>query len=190
MDTLTIIVIILAVVVVLAAVGWLLWAARRRRLLDRFGPEYKHAVETYGNRAKAEKELVRREERRRKFRIRELSPEERNRFAQAWRWDQARFVDDPGPAVAEAHQLVSELMRTRGYPVADFDDQAADLSVDHPVVVENYRLAYGIYERQRRGAASTEDLRAAMLHYRELFEDLLGQRVDARPELQKTEWIK
>lgn len=192
MDTLTTIVVILAALAALAGIGWLLWAARRRRLRERFGPEYDRAVDTYGDRGKAEKELLRREGRRRKFEIRALSPDEQDGFADAWRRDQTQFVDDPRPAVAKAHQLVTELMRVRGYPVTDFEEQAADLSVDHPGVVENYRRAYELYGRQQRGAASTEDLRAAMLHYRQLFEELLGRRVrsETQVEIQRTEWTR
>ena len=184
MDNVTTIVIILAALVALAGVAWLFWAARRKRLREQFGPEYDRAVNSFGDRGKAEKELLRREGRRRKFEIRVLSPAEQQRFTEAWRWDQSRFVDDPAPAVAQAHRLVTELMETRGYPASDFEQQASDLSVDHPVVVENYRLAHELYQKHQRGAASTEDLRAAMLHYRRLFEELLDRPVEVQPELQ------
>ncbi len=133
-----------------------------------------------------------------KYQIHGISPEDKRRFADAWRIEQSRFVDEPEQAVIRAHELVGELMRARGYPVsAEFEDNAADLSVDHPVVVEHYRKACVIATRRDHGQANTEDLRSAMLHYRELFEDLLqmpaieGQ--EQKPQETKTmidEWLK
>ena len=119
------------------------------------------------------------------LRIRTLTTEERARFEEAWRNDQARFVDDPAGAVTDADRLIADLMATRGYPVSDFDQRAADVSVHYPAVVENYRIAHDIAMRHERGKASTEDLRNAMVHYRALFGELLGvawepQRVQAR----------
>ena len=115
-------------------------------------------------------------QRRDQFEIRDLEPAARDRYAERWRAAQRRFVDQPGPAVGEADALVMEVMRDRGYPVADeFDQRAADISVDHPEVVEHYRAAHGISGRATAGEASTEDLRQAMVHFRELFVELLGE---------------
>jgi FtsZ-interacting cell division protein ZipA len=176
--------IILIAVIVIAAVG--LWAFMQKRrtttLRSRFGPEYERAVHEYGNRSKAETALERRTERTEKYHIRSLTPEEQQRSAEEWHKTQARFVDDPPLAIREADHLVAEVMRMRGYPMSDFDHRAEDLSVDHPHVVRNYRAARDIAEAQREGRASTEDLRQAMVYYRELFDDLLethpaGRRV-------------
>jgi hypothetical protein len=179
--------------VVLVLVGVWVWIASRRRserLQRRFGPEYDRTVETSGSRRSAESELVAREERRGKLDIRPLEPEKRDDFVRQWRDTQARFVDEPGPAVEEADRLVAEVMRARGYPVEDFEQREADISVDHASVVDNYRAAHGISLANRHGEANTEDLRQAMVHYRSLFEELLdspsegdhGQAVDLRQE--------
>jgi hypothetical protein len=177
MDTSTAIVLSVIAVVAIAAIAWFLWNARRRRLQTRFGPEYHEAIAEYGDRAHAEQELLRREKRRSKLHIRALSPVEQERFANAWRADQSHFVDHPDSAIEEAHRLVTEVMSLRGYPVSDFEQQAADLSVDHPLVVRHYRLANDVYERRQRGEATTEELREAMIHYRTLFEQLVDRRV-------------
>lgn len=166
--------IVLAAVVVLALAAWMIVRARKRsRLRARFGPEYEHAVRSTRSRSRAEKELEDREARVRKLDLRPLVPADRDRFVGAWRDVQARFVDDPLIAVAEADRLVDEVMRVRGYPVGDFEQRAADVSVDHPLVVEHYRAARGVALRARQGKATTEELRQAMVHYRTLFEDLL-----------------
>ena len=160
------------VLVVLAAIA----AQRKRRrahLQQRFGPEYARAVHDLGGRLKGEAELAEREKRVGRFTIVRLSPEEAARFSQAWAGVQSRFVDNPQVALAEADSLVRELMQRRGYPVADFETRAADISVDHPVVVEHYRAAQSIALRDRSGEATTEDLRRAVVHYRVLFDDLL-----------------
>lgn len=171
--------IVIAVVIVVLFAG-AIWSAQRRRrsmaLRRQFGPEYEREVRTRGRTA-AETELERRETRVHALEIRSLSREDRERFAEQWRAVQARFVDDPGGAVNEADRLVGEVMRERGYPVGDFEQRAADVSVDHPGVVQNYRAAHEIALRHRSGGANTEDLRKAMVHYRALFEDLLGERV-------------
>ena len=181
MDTGVIIVIVVAVVVVVAIVGAVAAiAARRRRtkeLKERFGPEYDRALEQHGDRKQAEAKLREREERREGLEIRQLEPEHRERFAEQWRDVQGRFVDAPQEAVRESDRLVREVMRQRGYPVDDFEQRADDVSVDHPHVVENYRAAGHIAERNERGEASTEDLRQATVHYRALFEELLETRV-------------
>jgi hypothetical protein len=174
----------------LAAIGailWMLWNGRRKRLRKRFGPEYDRTISAYGSRRQAEQELLRREKRFEKFQIRPLAQAEQDRFAHAWRWDQSHFVDHPEEAVEEAQHLVTELMRARGYPVSDFEQQAADLSVEHSRVVQNYRAAHALCDLHLRGEASTEDLRAAMVHYRELFEELLERRVAPWSEMQSTE---
>lgn len=163
-----------------AAAAWLVARLRRRRYLrERFGPEYTHTVQTNGSRSRAEKELEEREARVRQFEIHPLQPGERDAFAGRWQGVQARFVDDPVIAVAEADRLVDEVMRARGYPVSDFEQRAADLSVDHPRVVEHYRAARAVAARARQGKANTEELRQAMVHYRTLFEDLLEAQATA-----------
>jgi ABC-type nickel/cobalt efflux system permease component RcnA len=171
----TTLVILAIVVVVLIALGLFILMRQRRlqNLREQFGPEYKHAVKQYGDPRKAEAELAAREKRVRKLEIRALAPEEHRRFADAWRKAQTRFVDEPSKAVGEADGLIKEVMQTRGYPVADFDQRTADISVDHPNVVTNYRAAHDIASRNNRGQATTEDLRQAMVHYRSLFKDLL-----------------
>jgi len=126
-----------------------------------------------GDRTKAERELERREKRIEKLHIRSLPPASRDRFVAAWHTDQARFVDDPQGAVVEADRLVQDVMRERGYPVADFEQRVNDISVDHPQLVQNYRAAREIVLRQKRGEATTEDLRQALVHYRSLFDELL-----------------
>ena len=172
--TLTVIVIAVIVIVLLL----LIWAAtrsrRRSRLRERFGPEYDRAVEETGSRGKAQAELEGRLKRREQLQVRELEPADRERFSSAWQHAQSHFVDEPSQAVREADGLVQEVMRARGYPVDDFDQRAADVSVDHPHVVDNYREAHSISRLNAENRASTEDLRRALVHYRELFNELLG----------------
>ncbi len=141
------------------------------RIRQRFGPEYGRAVDESGNTRKAEAVLGDRVKRVERLQIRPLSPDEHARFASEWKTVQARFVDDPPGAVGAADRLVGQLMGTRGYPMGEFDQRAADVSVDHPLVVEHYREAHGIVTRP--GKLSTEDLRAALVHYRALFDELL-----------------
>src|SRR5437868_2277491 len=169
--------VVLAVVVVVIAVGVFLYIRRRRsdNLRKQFGPEYKRAVDQYGDQRKAEAALAAREERVRKLDVRGLTADEQKRFEDAWKRTQARFVDEPSAAVGEADGLVKELMQARGYPVGDFEQRAADVSVDHPNVVTNYRAAHDIATRNKSGKATTEDLRQAMVHYRSLFEELLAE---------------
>lgn len=172
---------LIAVLIALAAVAVAAWAILRKRntsrLRSKFGSEYDRTVQHEGDRNRAEAELVQREKRVKKFNIRELTSEERGRFVDAWRREQSLFVDDPKTAVINADALVTDVMTARGYPMSDFQTQAADVSVDHPAVVDNYREAHGIAEVCRRGQAKTEDLRRAMIYYRALFEDLLGSTV-------------
>ena len=170
---------ILIVVVVLAAVAVAAWAFRARRtteLKERFGPEYDRVASGASNKREAEAELREREQRRSDFDIRPLDPDARERYREQWEGVQARFVDDPAGAVTEADVLIQAVMRDRGYPVEDFETRSADLSVDHPDVVENYRAAHGIATAHARGNAGTEELRQAVKHYRSLFEELLEAR--------------
>jgi len=170
--------VILAIVVIAAVVAAVLLMRQRQsqQLQEGFGPEYERTVEERGgDRRQAEAELQERRQRREQFEIRELDAGARDRYVERWRAAQRRFVDEPAPAVGEADALVIEVMRERGYPVADeFEQRAADVSVDHPEVVEHYRAAHGISSRATAGDASTEDLRQAMVHFRALFAELLG----------------
>ena len=172
--------ILIAIGVVVAALAAFGAVTRRRtvRLRERFGPEYDRTVESRGGRREAEAELGSRVERREKLEIRPLSPEARARYQEAWLEVQARFVDDPGAAVAGADQLVGSVMSDRGYPLDDFERRAEDISVDHPQVVERYRSAHGIARKNAAGQATTEDLRQAIQHYRALFDDLLEPAED------------
>ena len=163
--------VLLALVIVAA---WLLLRRRdSERLERRFGPEYHRAVDETGSRDKAESELLKREKRVQKLHITPLAPEQAARYSDAWRALQARFVDNPKGVLMDADQLVTDLMRARGYPMADFDTRAADISVHHPAVVHHYRAARDIALRDRRGEADTEALRQAVVHYRALFSELL-----------------
>ena len=176
MDTGVIIAIVVIAVIAVVAMGAVMMMRKKEsgRLRERFGPEYDQAVAQGGNRREAEQQLAEREKRVEKLRLREIEPEQRSAFAEAWRSTQARFVDDPATAVREADTLVQRVMDTRGYPMTDFDQQAADISVDHPEVVTNYRAAHAIAEASKEDKATTEDLRQAMVHYRSLFSELLG----------------
>ena len=171
-------VIVVAVVLVLIAATMVWLYVRNRRhttagLRQKFGSEYDRAVLTHGSERKAESQLGDREKRVEELKIRDLDPTERERFSKHWESLQSRFVDSPRGAVTEADDLVSSVMKTRGYPVSDFDQRAADISVDHPRVVENYRSAHEIALRLGKDQATTEDLRTAMIHYRSLFEELV-----------------
>ncbi len=166
-----------------AAVVWLLLQRRdSQRLQARFGPEYERAVRENGTRRGAERELESREKRVEALDIRPLPESARARFHDEWQGVQSRFVDAPAESTAEADRLVAEVMRERGYPVGDFEQRAADVSVDHPHVVEHYRAAREIAVRSGRGEATTEELRQGMVHYRALFEDLLENNAEVRIE--------
>lgn len=170
--------VLILTIVVLAIVAWVLINQRRsRELQNRFGPEYEHEVHAQGSRGRAEGELKRRAKRVDKLNLVALPPTDRIRYRQKWNEQQSHFVDDPEAAVGEADHLVSEVMERRGYPVGEFEQRAADISVDHPRVVENYRIAHHIAMLVDRGKAGTEDLRKAMIHYRALFDDLLDDRL-------------
>ena len=167
-----------AVIVIATVAAWLYVRKRRGTTADlrqKFGPEYERAVLAHGS--KAEAKLADREKRIEKLNIRDLDSMEHERYSKQWQAVQSRFVDSPKGAVAEADDLLSSVMKARGYPVADFDQRAADISVDHPRVVENYRLAHQIALRVGKDEATTEDLRTAMIHYRSLFEELVQVRV-------------
>jgi hypothetical protein len=170
----TLIVIIVVVLVVLAiAAAVAMPAMRRRRLQQQFGPEYQRTVESTGDRKEAEQDLAQRAQRRKELEIRPLDPVARDGYAQRWRGTQERFVDSPNEAVEEADDLVQQVMRDRGYPTGDFDQQARDVSVDHADVVSEYHAAHEISVLNGRRQASTEQLREAMVHYRTLFAELL-----------------
>jgi len=160
--------------VALGAVVMIIVGQRRTRALnEQFVPEYQRTLSSMRDRGKAEAELQKRADRVEQLKIRPLAPDDRRRFEESWQADQARFVDDPRGAVKEADRLVADLMQVRGYPVGDFEQRAADVSVDHPTVVQEYRTAHDIADREAKGEANTEDLRNAMVHYRALFNDLL-----------------
>jgi hypothetical protein len=183
MDNTTLIVVVAVAVLAVLAVVWMVMQQRRRtHLKDRFGPEYEQALRQHQDPRAAERELAERERRVARFEIKPLTRDDVVRFTEAWRTTQARFVDDPKGAVVDADRLVDEVMRTRGYPIADFEQRAADISVDHPRVVSNYRSARVIAGRNTRGETNTEELRQALVHYRELFADLLEVREEARRE--------
>ncbi|MGH2894340.1 MAG: hypothetical protein ACRDPM_13915 [Solirubrobacteraceae bacterium] len=169
--------VLLAVIIVLLAIIGILVARqqRSRRLKDDFGPEYSRTVAQHGDQRVAEQELTSRRRRLSQFEIRPLEPPARERYLDRWGATQRHFVDEPVEAVGQAHVLVQEVMRDRGYPVdQDFEQRAADLSVEHPDLVENYRRANEISIRARSGQASTEQLRQSMVHFRALFDDLLA----------------
>src|SRR5664279_1095839 len=166
----------------IALAAWSIYQKKQsHRLKDRFGPEYGRSVNDLGSKSKAETELKAREKRVEHLTIIPLTPSEAARFSLAWKDLQGRFVDNPKSAVAQADQLVRELMSKRGYPMGDFEHRAADISVDHPEVVAHYRAAQAIVLRDERGEADTEELRKAVVHYRALFDELLEVR-EARQE--------
>jgi len=178
--------IIVAAVVVIALLVLAAWFLSQRkkqsaRLQQRFGTEYGRTVGELGGRTRAESELKAREKRVDDLAIAPLAPGEAARFSQAWTALQGRFVDNPKGVVIQADQLVREVMLKRGYPMGDFERRAADISVDHPAVVENYRTAQAIAVRDERGEADTEELRKALVHYRVLFDEMLEVR-EAKPE--------
>ncbi len=191
MSTTTIeIIIAVAVVAVLVIAAVLIWAFARKRRLDQlrqhFGPEYDHTVQSMGDERKAAAELEGRQKRVEAMEIQPLSTVQRDRFMSQWRATQTNFVDDPAQALSGADQLIQEVMQVRGYPVADFEQQAGDLSVHYPEVVSNYRRAHEIAQRSAQGQADTEEIRQAMVYYRSLFEDLVeAEGVEQKPALQE-----
>ena len=168
--------------VVLALIAFALYRwMTSRRLRQQFGEEYDRTVSETGSRRSAEGELRERQKRRSKLELNDLSPESQERYRASWVAIQSRFVDRPAQSVHEADDLIAAVMRERGYPVEDFEQRAADVSVDHPNVVSNYRAAHAISLASDHDKASTEDLRQAMVHYRALFEEIVGapERVEA-----------
>jgi hypothetical protein len=185
----------LAVIAAIAVSVWLYTSKKRTaRLRAKFGPEYGRMARAEGDAAAAEKLLQERQARVKKLDIKPLTEQQRNEFADAWETAQAEFVDDPTAAVAHADVLLKEVMNARGYPVADFEQRVADVSVDHPAVVQNYRLAHDIAVQHEHSDVGMEKLREAMLHYRALFADLLHDgglqpvrdiRGDSRPDARR-----
>ena len=172
------------VVVVIVAVGVIVWLAanqRSKRLRERFGPEYTRILEETGSKTRAEAKLEKLQKTVEHYKITPLSSEARARFVAGWHKIQSRFVDDPRAALTDADELMQEIMTARGYPMADFKQRAADISVDHPLVVEQYRAGHEISLRHAQGRASTEDMRQAMIHYRALFAELADE-----PELTRS----
>jgi hypothetical protein len=185
MNTTTLIIIGAVIVVAIVAIATMGFLRKRRseKLRTRFGSaEYDRALQEGKSRRHAEAGLDKRSDRVESLHIRPLGPGDRARFMESWSRVQARFVDGPGGAVTEADQLLRDVMSTRGYPVSDFEQRAADISVDYPLVLQNYRSAHEIAVRQTRGQASTEELRQAMIHYRTLFDELVGAPETARAQ--------
>jgi hypothetical protein len=184
METTIAIILGVVIVLVLIAVGYFLLRKRKtERLQSKFGPEYGRTVhEAGGETQKAEARLEQREKRVESFAVHPLAPADRERYGKKWQSVQKEFVDDPKGAIGAADELLTEVMAARGYPVGDFEQRSADLSVDHPVVVQNYRTAHKIAVSHARGQASTEDLRQAMLCYRALFDELVGELEQAAAE--------
>jgi hypothetical protein len=171
-------IVLVAVLILILAIAAVLYVRKRKittaALREKFGPEYQRAVLVHGSERKAEATLPDREKRVEKnLSLRDLDPMERERYLEEWKYVQSRFVDSPKDAIAEADDLVSALMNTRGYPISDFDQRAADISVDHPRVVENYRSAHEIALRVGKDEANTEDPRTVMVHYHSLFDELV-----------------
>jgi hypothetical protein len=189
MDDTTMLWIVVALVGVAIAVAFIVASSRRRsrirtaELQRHFGPEYDQAIREFGSPAKAERELVARSRRVDRIRFRELSDADRARFTSEWSRIQGLFVDDPGAAVAGANDLIKEVMRARGYPSDGFDQRAADLSVDHPEVVQHYRAARELSSATSGTESTTEERRQAVVHYRVLFADLLQPSTESPPSL-------
>lgn len=175
--TLIVAIVVLAAVVILGFVAWQMSSKKKSgHLKDRFGSEYDETVEAANSRRAAERELAAREERVQKLHLKEIPEGDRAHYVDEWKETQAHFVDDPNKAIDEADTLVQKVMDARGYPITNFEQQAADISVDHPDVVRNYRAAHAIAVSNESDGATTEDLRQAMVHYRELFSELLGAK--------------
>jgi hypothetical protein len=177
MSSMAIIIVCSLIVIALVAIGAVKFGRKRHseKLRTKFGSaEYDRALQAGDSRRQAEAGLDKRTDRVENLNIQPLSAADRARFVASWSKVQARFVDSPGGAVSEADQLLGDVMSTRGYPVSDFEQRAADISVSHPLVLENYRLAHGIANRQAGGKASTEELRQAMIYYRTLFDELVA----------------
>ena len=174
-STVSIIVVVLVLVIIGALLG-LVFSRRKRteRLHDKFGPEYDHTVQTMGSKKKAQTELEERQKHVKALEIRPLSISEREHYLADWSAVQSKFVDEPGQAIEAADRLIKEVMQVRDYPVSDFEQRAADISVTYPDLVSNYRAAREIAIKNEQGQADTEELRQAMIYYRSLFDELLG----------------
>jgi hypothetical protein len=180
----TAIAVVLLIALVVGVVAWLVMQKQRTlKLKQRFGPEYDLTVSELGSRVKAEAELTSREKRVAGLAIVPLTPADAVKFTQAWGALQGRFIDNPKGVVLDADHLVRELMEKRGFPMGDFEHRAADISVDHAGVVATYRAAQAIVARDERGEADTEELRKAVVHYRTLFDELLGVAADKLPSV-------
>jgi hypothetical protein len=187
MSTVAVVVIVIIVILVLGAAGfYAVKQSRRRRLQERFGPEYARAVKSHDSTREAEQELLARQKRHEELQIRDLEPAARDRHLAEWQQVQERFVDAPEAAVTEADQLLIQVMEERGYPTEGYEQQVADLSVEHAATIDRYRTAHEISLRAEAKEASTEDLRQAMVHYRALFTELLGGDGDAFAERSRT----
>lgn len=196
METIAVVVLVILVLALVAAFVVVQRNRRRAQLQERFGPEYDRAVSETGSRREAEQHLAAVAHKRDKLEIRDLEPRQRAQFVEQWELVQARFVDEPAAAVDGAELLITTVMRERGYPVEDFEEQADLVAADHPDVVDHYRAAHTSHERHRSaGAAGTEDLRQAFVHYRSLFDSLVGrdglddttpERLDTTPETTDT----
>ena len=183
MTTTAWVVLVLVVAVVVIAGIWLYLRSQRTKVLkEQFGPEYDRTVQQADKRREAEAELDSRRKRVEQLDIRPLTSADRSRFTNAWEALQPRFVDDPTTAVIDADALVGQLMEARGYPVGDFEQRTADISVDHPDVVSNYREAHRLAVLNANGSATTEEQRRAFVHYRKLFDELLGNAVPDRAQ--------
>jgi len=171
-----VIAIVVIAIVALAVGAWIYSRQQRsKRLQENFGPEYERALrQTDRNKSEAERALEERQKRVEKLNLRELTPDERSRFAEAWRQTQGRFVDEPNVAIEDADALIVQVMEAIGYPMSDFEQRADDISVTHAEVVPHYRAAHAMAERNQTGQASTEELRQAFVHYRALFDEMLG----------------
>ena len=180
MIALVLVLVVVALLAIAAAFWFFLQQRRTTALREQFGPEYDRSLQATGDRRRAEQELATRQERVAQLHLRALAPADQARFAGAWRSTQSHFVDDPSAAISDADRLIGELMQARGYPVGDFEARAADLSVQYPDVVSNYRAAHRLAEANARGEATTEGLRQALVHYRSLFEELLEAPQEAR----------
>jgi hypothetical protein len=175
MNTLTTIIIVVVVLVIIGGILGMVFAGRRRskRLHDQFGSEYDHTVQSMGDEKKAQAELAERQKHVKALDIRPLSISERERYLADWTAIQSKFVDEPGQAIVDADHLIMEVMQVRAYPVSDFEQRAADISVSYPALVSNYRAARAIALKNEQHQANTEELRQAMIYYRSLFEELL-----------------
>jgi len=182
MDTMTSVIVLSVILIAAVGIAAVIFLEKRktRKLRTRFGPEYARVVQESGGRRQGEAGLQEREKRVEGFAIRPLEPTDRERYIASWHKVQAQFVDDPKSSVTEADRLLGEVMSTRGYSVSDFEQRSADISVNHPLLVGNYRTAHEIAVRHASGQASTEDLRQAMIHYRALFDELVGEPEMAR----------